>query len=642
MQTLNHVEDAVTALIERVGTRIVMGIPLGLGKPNQFVNALYRYAKQHPEIQLKIITALSLDIPSAKPGLEQRFAEPLFERLFGDYERLDYIADVKAQRVPNNIEISEFFFKPGEHLKNQYAQQNYISSNYTHVARDLIAQGVNVVAQLIAKQEQGDKTRYSLSCNPDVTLDLVEMLEQEACFQGKCFTAVGQVHNDLPFMVNDAEVDADYFDIIIDNPEYDTTLFATPNGAVNLTDHLIGLYASTLIKDNGTLQIGIGSMADALVHACLLRHQHNADYQNSLSALAIKERYSALLDEFGGIEAFDKGLYGSSEMFVNGFRHLIDGGVIKRKIFNDLEKQLKANNNEKVDDADGLIMHGGFFLGPRDFYTWLKQLPDAVSQQISMSSIGYINQLTHAPQLLRAQRQHARFINTGLIATLGGAVCSDGLDDGKVLSGVGGQYNFVAMAHQLADARSILMIRSTRGSGKKLESNIRFNYGHTTIPRHLRDIVITEYGIADLRSLEDEHVYKAMLNIADSRFQPELLAQAKAAGKVPQNYQIPAQYQSNTPEQLRKRLNSLDKATHFPEFPLGHDFTEQELELIRILKKMKQVASSKLLLAKTVLKALSNKQPLSENQQQLLDRMQLTEPQNLQEKIWRLLILHFS
>jgi acyl-CoA hydrolase len=62
-------------------------------------------------------------------------------------------------------------------------------------------------------------------------------------------------------------------------------------------------------------------------------------------------------------------------------------------------------------------------------------------------------------------------------------------------------------------------------------SNIVWNYGHMTIPRILRDIVVTEYGIANLRSKSDKDIIAALLNVADSRFQAELLAKAKAAGK---------------------------------------------------------------------------------------------------------------
>jgi acyl-CoA hydrolase len=72
-----------------------------------------------------------------------------------------------------------------------------------------------------------------------------------------------------------------------------------------------------------------------------------------------------------------------------------------------------------------------------------------------------------------------------------------------VVSGVGGQYNFVAMAHALPEARSILCVRATRESRGEVTSSIPWSYGSATIPRHLRDIVVSEYGIADLRGRTD-------------------------------------------------------------------------------------------------------------------------------------------
>ncbi|MFP3520579.1 acetyl-CoA hydrolase/transferase C-terminal domain-containing protein, partial [Pseudomonas sp. SIMBA_077] len=78
-----------------------------------------------------------------------------------------------------------------------------------------------------------------------------------------------------------------------------------------------------------------------------------------------------------------------------------------------------------------------------------------------------------------------------------GAAVSDQLQGGRVMSGVGGQYNFVAQGHALADARSVLILRSWRESAREVSSNIVCEYGHRPIPRHLRDFVITEYGIAD-------------------------------------------------------------------------------------------------------------------------------------------------
>lgn len=631
---ISDIRPIIEEIIQRVGQRIVVGTAIGLGKPNQFINELYRYAKEHSDIDLVIVTGLSLSVPTVKSDLEKRFAEPLLKRLFDGFEHLDFIADIKAKKVPSNIEIREFYFKPGEFLSNTYAQRHYISTNYTHVARDLMELGVNVITQLVAKQELNGQTKYSLSCNPDVTLDLLSLMKEAGRTD---FVNVMQVHDELPFMGHDAIIDTSNIDYVIEHPSLNTTLFSTPNGAVSPTDYLIGLYASTLIKDNGTLQIGIGSMSDAIVKTSLIRHQQNDDYQSLLTALDIPNRYGKLIEEEGGTTPFEKGLYGCSEMFVNGFRHLIDAGIIKRCVYDDLDTQLRANKGEKINE-DGIFMHGGFFLGPQDFYEWIKNLPEETKNKICMSSVGKINQLTYAPKLFSAQRTHARFINSGLMAMLNGSVASDGLEDGRVLSGVGGQYNFVAMAHELQGARSILAIRATRGSGKKLKSNVLFNYGHITIPRHLRDIVITEYGIADLRGKSDQQVYKEMLNIADSRFQGELLAQAKKAKKVESNYDIPAQYKNNTPEHIKHTLKSLDTKSLFPAFPLGHDFTDIEYSLLPTLKKLKGISSSKTEMIKTLASAWFK--PIKAENKDKLERMGLSKPNNLKEKVYAKLINH--
>lgn len=55
------------------------------------------------------------------------------------------------------------------------------------------------------------------------------------------------------------------------------------------------------------------------------------------------------------------------------------------------------------------------------------------------------------------------------------------------------------------------MIRSTNEEDGKTLSNIRWNYGHITIPRHLRDIVVTKHGVANLRGRSDEEVITALL-----------------------------------------------------------------------------------------------------------------------------------
>src|SRR5690606_30344206 len=146
-----------------------------------------------------------------------------------------------------------------------------------------------------------------------------------------------------------------------------------------------------------------------------------------------------------------------------------------------------------------------------------------------MTAVSKVNQLYGDETLERLQRQHARFVNTSMKVTLNGAAASDTVAGGRVVSGVGGQYNFVAMAHALDGARSILLLRSTRLTRRgKLESNVVPEYGQCTIPRHLRDIVISEYGIADLRGKTDAECADQLIRIADSRFQQGLIKAAQA------------------------------------------------------------------------------------------------------------------
>lgn len=652
------VESAVEAILERVGRNIVLGVPLGLGKPVPLVNALYRRAVADPSIRLRILTALSLEKPRGASALERAFLEPFVARVYGDCPDLDYLPALREDRLPPNVEISEFYFRPGAMLGSAHAQQHYVSSNYTHAARDAFAQGCNVVAQMVAKRADGDAAAYSLSCNPDTGLELVERLR----LAGRPFMALALVNPQLPYLEGHAEVPGDYFDVVVDSPKYAHTLFSTPKLPVNTADFLIGLRASALVRDGGTLQVGIGSLGDALVHALLLRHRNNAAWRAVLGEAGAD---AALIEAVGGDAPFAQGLYGASEMLVDGFMPLHRAGILKRRVygfwalqqlindgrcdpqqltprlFADLESlgvrvirgqdfetlqrhgvftddtrydqgTIIAPDGERVvaNVADpharqvfgerclgrrlrgGTFLSAAFFLGTREFYQWLRELPDEERRAIGMAAVARINQLDLNPRLYQLQRQHARFMNAGLMVTLSGAVVSDGLEDGRVVSGVGGQYNFIAMGHQLATGRSILMVRAVRqADGKPPASNIVFNYGHVTIPRHLRDIVVTEYGVADLRSKSDREVIAALLNVADSRFQDGLLQQAKAAGKIEAGYEIPAPFRHNTPQRLEQLLDPHRRAGLFPEFPLGTDFTPEEQVLMKALQHLKARAA---------------------------------------------------
>ncbi|WP_434654735.1 acetyl-CoA hydrolase/transferase family protein [Pseudomonas sp. R3-56] len=632
MVQLCSIEQAVDDVLERLPAHIHLGMPLGLGKPNLFANALYRRIAQLPERQLTIYTALSLGRPSLGDGLQKRFLEPFVERVFGDYPELDYLADLQRDSLPANIRVQQFFMQPGSLLHSAAAQQDYVSSNYSHAARDINAAGLNLIAQLVASDPE-HPDRLSLSCNPDITLDLLPMIarRREA---GETVLMVGQVHSELPYMPGDAEIGIDAFDLLIDEKD-SHTLFSTPNMPVGFQDHLIGLHASTLVRDGGTLQIGIGSMGDALTAALLARQADNAGYQALLADLNLSQ-WAQLIEREGGTEPFAKGLYGCSEMFVNGLLVLAEAGIIRRKVYPDepTQEQANAGTLDEAAQPDGICIHGGFFLGPGSFYERLRELPQNRRFEFNMTRISYINELYGQEQLKRLQRLDARFINTVFTMTLLGAGVADQLEDGRVLSGVGGQYNFVAQGHALEGARSILLLRSWRESGGVVSSNIVWEYGHCTIPRHLRDIVVTEYGIADLRGKTDAAVIEALLNISDSRFQPGLIEQAQSAGKLPKDFRLDPRFADNTSE----RLQAI-QARHpnlFPEYPLGCDFDGLERDLLRALNwlKSKFKLTEILELGKAALDA-----PEPWEFAGHLERMQLTSPEGLKEELAQRLLL---
>jgi acyl-CoA hydrolase len=616
------VESAGEVIIKQTNGVIVLGMPLGMGKPNPLVNFLYAKAKANSGLSLTIVTALSLAKPAARGQLQQRFLAPFIDRVYADYEELTYLQDTRAGKLPANVTVHEFFVQPASELNNPYTQQNYINSNYTHAARDMNARGIKVVAQTISKRTYNGSEQLSLSCNPEVTLDLMPRLDKRRQ-AGETILVVGQVHQDLPFMENSAIASDDLFDIVIDDPSYNTQLISTPNMPVGMTEHFIGLAASALIKDGGTLQIGIGALGDALANAVLQRHANNDNYQNLLKAAELTSAQFPLLAQEGGDGPFTQGLYGCSEMFTYGLFAMFKGGILKRQVIDHKGRSI--------------AMHGGFFLGPNAFYKGLRELSVEERSQIDMTNISFVNSLYGDETLKRSHRVDARFINTAFSVTLMGAGVADQLEDGRVLSGVGGQYNFVAQTHELEGARSILLVRATRVKNDQLSSNILWNYGHTTIPRHLRDVVVTEYGIADLLGKTDSEIIAAMLNISDSRFQGELMGKAKAMGKLPLSYEIPSQFTNNTAERLGSICQQYADIEYFKMFPLGSDFTYVEEMILTALEWLKK--NMKLSGALEIAKASYIDDETERHFQPHLDRMGYHKAETIKDKLYRKLLL---
>jgi acyl-CoA hydrolase len=601
------------AIIDRAGRDLALAIPIGIGKPVQLANALYRLAEADRSLRLRIFTGLTLVRPQYRTSLERRFVEPLLDRLFATYPDVAYIKALRGEGLPPNIQVTEFFLQAGAWIGNARVQQSYTSLNYSQVAAHLERMGANVFGQLVAPHPQGHD-RISLSSNTDITLDMRPYMTARR--QASQPLALGvEVNANLPYMPGEAEIDLSEVDVVLETeaPHYD--LFAPPKEPVSLTDYAMALYAAALVRDGGTLQIGIGSFSDALAHALILRHTKNRDFRLLLDQLGVP------LPPGVQLAPFKIGLYGCTEMLVDGCLALLRAGILRRR----------------VSAADGreAILHAGFFVGNQAFYRELRELPRESLDLIAMTGISFTNTLTGDEATKRAQRRDARFVNTAMVATLLGAVSSDQLEDGRVISGAGGQHDLVAMAHALDGARSIIGLRSTRRQNRRTVSNIVWRYANATVPRTLRDIVVTEYGIADLRGKSDRDVIVEMLKVADSAFQPGLIEVAQSAGKLERSFELPPTAAGNRAERIASALGPARREALLPEFPLGTEMTQVEQALTGPLTQLKSAGYADLV--RTLWAGLVRGPTAPERS--ALERLSLASAATMREHAMRALVL---
>jgi acyl-CoA hydrolase len=470
------------------------------------------------------------------------------------------------------------------------------------------------LCSLIAKAP--DRDAYSLSCNPDVLLDLADAYQRA----NLPLYVVGVVHPNLPYLGGEAAVEADFFDLIVESPEVKHQLFSLPLEEVTPVDNMIGFHASQLVADDGTLQIGIGSLSDALVASLRTRQHDGLAYQDAVRDFW-KDRAKPPEVELHSLP-LEKGLYGTSEMLMDGFMHLRKAGILRRRVFDE-------------DEVRQRYMHGAFFLGSKSFYQWLRDLDGEDFKGLSMTRVSKVNDLYDPNEFaLRRQRKNARFFNTCMSMHLLGAAVSDTLPDGRVVSGIGGQYNFVAMAHELSGAHSVLMLRSSRRADKGLHSNIVADNGQFSIARHLRDVAVTEYGIACLRGKTDQECIAALIHIADARFQEELLDFAKSRHKLPFDYKLAPWAKDNTPGYVRDFVGRHRKKGFFEAQPFGTDFTPEEENLKQALSALRSSAWAAKIscLLRGVLGG-------SADHEEELNRMDLLRPVQMKDHLEKALVL---
>ncbi|MGX9788601.1 acetyl-CoA hydrolase/transferase family protein [Mycobacterium sp. MMS18-G62] len=250
---------------------------------------------------------------------------------------------------------------------------------------------------------------------------------------------------------------------------------ALPGGEAPPTDvdKAIAQHAVAFIPPRATLQTGIGSIPSQI--ATLLAEGDGGEY----------------------------GLH--SEMFTDGCMRLHSAG--------------KVTNTHKG-QYDGVSVTT-FAFGSAELYAWLDGNTDVAFLPV---------EIVNAPEVIAANTDMVS-INGALAIDIYGQVVADTISGGQ-FSGIGGAEDFVAgVGLQLSD-RSLICLPSTYEKGGVLQSRIVPWFGPgavITTPRHQVDVIVTEYGAAELEGRTVRERGVALAAIAHPKFRDELLAAAERA-----------------------------------------------------------------------------------------------------------------
>lgn len=263
-------------------------------------------------------------------------------------------------------------------------------------------------------------------------------------------------------------IHVDDVDVLV---ESDARPFALTDAPASDVEKTIADQVARFVPDGATLQTGIGGIPGTVV---------------------------SLLAEGDG------GGYGvHSEMFTTGLMRLHRSG--------------KVTNDRKGVFAGFSVTT--FALGEPELYDWLADNPD-----VRFLPVDVVN----SPETISANVDMVS-INGALAVDLAGQAVADTLD-GRQFSGIGGHEDFVASSGLQLEDRSLICLRSTTTVDGEVRSRItaRFDAGTIiTTPRHQLDVVITEYGAAELRGRTVRERAVALAQIAHPDFRSELMARAE-------------------------------------------------------------------------------------------------------------------
>ena len=273
---------------------------------------------------------------------------------------------------------------------------------------------------------------------------------------------IAQVNDKVPYTFGASEFELSEFDLLVDASE---TVKPAPLTEPK-TDKILQKVAeqsAAYIADGSTLQFGVGAIPDAIL-SFLSDHKNLSVHSGMFSMACVK---------------------------------LLEKGVI-------------TNTSKGFDDG---YMIAAEVANTVPMMKWIDRNP-----QLLMAPARY----THGAGVLAKIRQFVS-LQSALSVSLNGSVNSETVK-GQAIAGPGGAPDFAFAACAAEQGRSILALKSTagRGSISRIVASIDAP-DRITLPAYTADIIVTEYGVAEVRGLPLKERAEALRAIAHPDHRASLL-----------------------------------------------------------------------------------------------------------------------
>ncbi|MFT5443819.1 MAG: acyl-CoA hydrolase [Myxococcota bacterium] len=402
---------------------------------------------------------------------------PLFLHTLGERERFENLTIFGALLIDlfplftrPGVSLQSGFYGPAERvLRDGGYAVRFVPADFRRFVKIARQMKPRVMATIATPPNA--EGLCSLSLHAGATID-----ELRACGRDPERVLIVEANPKLPYTLglppeHTHALHVDEIDFLI---ESDRDVITLPDVPPSEAEQAIAEFAAKFIKEGATLQTGIGGVPNAVAE--ILANREGGDY---------------------GVH---------SEMFTTGLMKLHRAGKV-------------SNRSKGVHEG---ISIATFAMGTQEVYDWLDGEGRELVRFLPVEAV-------NNPELI-ARNRNLISINGALSVDLVGQVVADEIG-GRQHSGIGGHEDFVTAAAFSEGGRSLICLPSTAGRDGEISRVVsHFPPGTcVTTPRHQVDVIITEYGAAELSGRTNQQRREALIEIAHPKFRDEL---ATAAGDL--------------------------------------------------------------------------------------------------------------